>query len=568
MLSREDGVLIVQSDLTVLLYDHAAAAAEAREKLALIAEAVRRAGTIHTYKINALSLWNAVKAGAGADDVVGWLDKHSRYELPVQAEAAIRALMGRYGKLKLIVRSGKLLLTGDGKLMGELYELHSIRERMAVDARRDEWELKAEFRGMLKQELTRLGYPVLDLAGFHAGEELSVKLRQITAAGKPFQLRDYQRQAIDPFLRESTAQGGNGVVVLPCGTGKTIVGIAALAALNKATLILTSSATSVRQWKDELLDKTSLSDAEVGQYCGTLKQVRPVTIATYNLLTHRKSSSGPFTHMKLFSERDWGLIIYDEVHLLPAPVFRMTATIQATRRLGLTATLIREDGCAEDVYSLIGPKLFDMQWKLAETSRYIASVSCAEIRVPLDLKEETAYANANARAKLRMASENPVKFKVVKQLLKEHEGKPTLIIGQYLNQLNEIAAELSAPLLTGAVPQTERQKLYEQFKAGSIHLLVVSKVANLAVDLPDAAVAIQLSGSFGSRQEEAQRIGRLLRPKRGGNEAWFYSIVTEQTKETEFALKRQLFMLEQGYRYERLRYTSGLDPVKEGANNL
>lgn len=565
MLIRDQGALIVQSDLSVLLDEHRPNAEQAREKLYLIADAVSRAGSIHTYRITALSLWNAVNAGISADDVIDWLSRYSRYELPVQAEATIRTWIGRYGKLRLIDRSGRLLLVGDGRIMNELFELNFLREWVVSCISEDEWEMKAECRGLLKQELTRLGYPVVDMAGYHAGESLSVKLRDVTVQGRPFELRDYQLQAAEPIMREGALQGGSGVVVMPCGTGKTIVGITALARLNTAALILTSSTTSVQQWKSELLDKTTLADDDIGQYCGKLRQVRPITIATYNLLTHRKSRESPFTHMKLFSERDWGLIIYDEVHLLPAPVFRMTASIQATRRLGLTATLVREDGCAEDVYSLIGPKQFDMQWKSAEAASYIATVTCTEIRVPLHQDEAKAYVEAAPRSRLRIAAENPIKITVLQQLLHEHAGKPTLIIGQYLNQLHVIADVLGAPILTGEVPHSARQMLYEKFKSGKINVLIVSKIANLAVDLPDAAVAIQLSGSFGSRQEEAQRIGRLLRPKKGRNEAWFYSIVTDSTKETEFAMKRQLFMLEQGYQYKRLSLASPSHPTLKEA---
>lgn len=543
--------LVVQSDLLVLLDESKPMAQQAREKLVLFMDAVKRAGSIHTYRITPLTLWNAAAAGVTTVDIIGLLVKYGRYELPFQAEAMIRKLMGRYGKLWLSTDSGKLFLHGEISIMGELTAHTSIMSY--VTARSDgAWELNDSCRGALKQELTRLGYPIIDLAGYHAGEELAVQMRNRTLRDRAFELREYQQAAVELFYKEGTVQGGSGVIVLPCGAGKTIVGIAALARLSRATLILTSNSTSVKQWKDELLDKTSLTDPEIGQYCGTLRQVRPVTIATYNMMTHRKSKDSAFTHMKLFSERDWGLIIYDEVHLLPAPVFRMTADIQATRRLGLTATLVREDGCAEDVYSLIGPKQYDMQWKTAEAGSYIASVSCTEIRVPLHKNKEILYAQASARSKLRLAAENPGKIPVVKQLLREHEGKPTLIIGQYLNQLHELSAELCAPLLTGEVSQQERQQLYDSFKAGQISVLIVSKVANFAVDLPDAAVAIQLSGSFGSRQEEAQRIGRLLRPKAGNNSAWFYTIVTDQTKETEFALKRQLFMLEQGYQYERV----------------
>lgn len=552
MHDHHDGPLIVQSDLTVLLDESRSSAGLAREKLALFTDAVKRAGSIHTYRISALSLWNAAAAGISANDIIEWLTVYGRYELPFQTEAAVKKLIGRYGRLQLTAQSGKLLLQGDASLMEELASLSSISGWIKDRLQPNEWELEADCRGSFKQELTRLGYPIIDLAGYHTGEALSVHVREITVSNRKFTLRDYQQDAVERFYKEGTVQGGSGVVVLPCGAGKTIVGIAALARLSRATLILTSNATSVNQWREELLDKTSLKDSDVGLYCGTLKQVRPVTIATYNILTHRKSKTSPFSHMKLFSERDWGLIIYDEVHLLPAPVFRMTADIQATRRLGLTATLVREDGCAEDVYSLIGPKQYDMQWKTAEAGSHIAAVSCTEIRVPLHKEKEGLYRDAGARSKLRLAAENPGKIPIVQQLLQEHRGKPTLIIGQYLNQLHEVAETLKVPLLTGEVPQQERQQLYERFKSGAISVLIVSKVANFAVDLPDAAVAIQLSGSFGSRQEEAQRIGRLLRPKEGNNEAWFYTIVTDQTKETEFALKRQLFMLEQGYHYERL----------------
>ncbi|WP_424765878.1 DNA repair helicase XPB [Paenibacillus sp. sgz302251] len=547
--------LVVESDLTVLLDVSKGGAEEAKDKLIRFADAVSRAGVIHSYRMTPLSLWQSAAAGISADDILGWLSEHARYELPLQAEVTIRRLMGRYGKLHLITRDGKLFLEGDHQLMEELYVHPSVAEWVRENTESKVLEIKEGCRGLIKQELTRLGFPVMDLAGYLAGEELVVQIRSQTVQGKMFALRDYQKAAVELIAAVGTIQGGSGVVVLPCGAGKTIVGIAALAKISSATLILTSNMTSVKQWRDELLDKTSLTDSEIGMYCGALKQVRPVTIATYSILTHRKSKDESFAHMKLFSERDWGLIIYDEVHLLPAPVFRRTADIQATRRLGLTATLVREDGYAEDVYSLIGPKLFDMQWKTAEAGSHIAVVSCTEIRVPLQRDKKEQYREASARSKLRIAAENPDKIAIVQRLLNEHAGKPTLIIGQYLAQLHEIGDRLKAPVLTGAVPQQERQRLYERFKAGDIPVLIVSKVANFAVDLPDASVAIQLSGSFGSRQEEAQRIGRLLRPKLGHNSAWFYTLVTDETKEMEFAMRRQLFMLEQGYHYERLHWT-------------
>ncbi|WP_338068736.1 DNA repair helicase XPB [Paenibacillus nanensis] len=547
-----DGTMIVQADLTVLLDEKHPASTEAREQLLAFAEATKRAGSMHTYRITPMTLWQALGAGWSGEDVIAFLKKNARYSLPLQAEASVRIWSSRYGKLRLAAEGDALLLCGDPDTLQSIQDKDFIRGWVVSIRTESEWEIRPDCRGSLKLELARLGYPVMDHAGYHAGEALQVQLREQTRSGAVFSLRDYQKQAVEQFTKDGTAQGGSGVVVLPCGTGKTIVGVAALASIGAATLILTSSRTSAQQWRDELLDKTTLSEAEVGLYSGRSKEVKPVTIATYQLLTYRKSKLDDFKHMGLFNERDWGLIIYDEVHLLPAPVFRMTATIQATRRLGLTATLVREDGCAEDVYSLIGPKQYDMHWKRAEEGSYIASVSCAEIRVPLPASHEHTYTSASARAKLRIAAENPNKLPVVRHLLQKHKGKPALVIGQYLKQLKEAASELDAPLLTGETPHEERLRLYDAFRSGIHPVLVVSKVANLAIDLPDAALAIQLSGSFGSRQEEAQRVGRLLRPKPGSNEAWFYTLVTEGTKETEFALKRQMFMLEQGYGYTQL----------------
>jgi DNA or RNA helicases of superfamily II len=550
LLERQDGPLIVQSDMTVLLdYEHPLSE-KARRKLSLFAELVKRPGNWHTYKMSSLSLWNAASMGINAIAIIDSLKNYARYGLPGVLETNIRRLMDRYGKLRLEIHEDKLMLYGEQSLLNELAG-HPVIMDCIQDCRNGgEWEVSPEYRGQLKQELIRLGFPVVDLAGYHSGEALSVELRHMTLKGISFELRAYQQQAVDLFYKEGTIQGGSGVVVLPCGAGKTIVGIAALARLNSATLILTSNATSVLQWKEELLDKTTLQPSEVGEYTGASKEVRPVTIATYQILTHRKSKKDLFSHMKLFSERDWGLIIYDEVHLLPAPVFRMTADIQATRRLGLTATLVREDGREEDVFSLIGPKQFELQWKTVEAEGHIASVKCTEIRIPLDQGISELYHSAEKRSRLRLAAENPGKVPVVRQLLERHQGTPTLIIGQYLDQLHALAESLEVPVITGELPQQERQSLYEQFKAGDVPVLAVSKVANFAVDLPDAAVAIQISGSYGSRQEEAQRIGRILRPKSRLNEAWFYTIVSDDTSETEYAARRQMFLLEQGYQYE------------------
>ncbi|QYR23682.1 DEAD/DEAH box helicase [Paenibacillus sp. sptzw28] len=558
MHKREDRPLIVQADFTVLLDDRHRDADAARETLCRFADLSKRPGDIHTYRMTPLSIWNAASAGMSAGEIIASISAFSSYELPVKVTSGIRMLAERYGKLTL-ERSpeGGLLLHGDEELLGELEGRSSVRPFIKGAGSEGKRLMKPESRGALKQELTRLGYPVVDLAGYRHGESLYVELREQTGGGRKFSLREYQKHAVDLFYREGKEDGGSGVLVLPCGAGKTVIGIAALARLGCDTLILTSNVTSVKQWKTELLDKTTLTDGEIGEYAGTSKQVRPVTIATYQILTNRRQKDGEFTHMKLFQERNWGLIIYDEVHLLPAPVFRMTAELQATRRLGLTATLVREDGREEDVFSLIGPKRFDLPWKVLETSGWIANVECAEIRLSLPHQEMKRYERAQERAKVRIAGENKAKIEAVKHLLQKHKGKPALVIGQYIRQLHDIGAALKAPVLTGEVPHNEREQLYASFKAGVIPVLVVSKVANFAVDLPDAAVAIQVSGSYGSRQEEAQRIGRILRPKQGDNNAWFYTLVSDGTKETYYAQKRQLFLIEQGYRYEVKEWLTG-----------
>ncbi len=412
----------------------------------------------------------------------------------------------------------------------------------------------------MKQELVKLGFPVEDLAGYSRGESLPIQLRSDAAGTGAFALRDYQRSAVDSFYREGSMQGGSGVLVLPCGAGKTVIGIAAMGKLSCATLILTTNSTSVKQWKREILDKTDLTEDMVGEYTGLQKEVRPVTIATYQILTYRKSKNESFVHMDLFNKRDWGLIVYDEVHLLPAPVFRVTADIQATRRLGLTATLIREDGREEDVFSLVGPKRYEMPWKTLESQGWIASVECVELRVPLPPAEMEAYRSAAERERMRIASNNRAKLDVVDGLLRKHEGEQVIVIGQYLEQLHKLAERTGAPMISGEMPHDKREALYHSFRSGEIPVLIVSKVANFAVDLPDAAVAIQVSGSFGSRQEEAQRLGRILRPKSGENKAYFYTIVSEDTKEQEFAMNRQLFLIEQGYNY-RMVGAAGVSEV-------
>ncbi|MFS0727746.1 DNA repair helicase XPB [Paenibacillus sp. 1P07SE] len=545
------GPLIIQSDGTILLDNRMPGSEQAAEVLAGFAELIKRPGDLHTYRISPLSVWNALSAGASGPQLMEWLAAFSRYELPATVEADMQRWIDRYGTLQLVRQGDQLLLQGkaDDTLLAA-FDSAPLRDMLdSHEAAGGRWLVDAAQRGNLKQELMRIGYPVLDEAGYHEGEALQIGLREQSRTGSPFALRDYQEHAARLFGRE-----GSGVMVLPCGAGKTIVGIAALAELGCAALILTSNTTSVSQWRRELLDKTTLGEADIGAYAGRQRQVRPVTVATYQMLTHRSAGQADYPHMRLFRERDWGLIIYDEVHLLPAPVFRMTAGLQATRRLGLTATLVREDGCAEDVFSLIGPKRYELPWKTLEARGDLAELACHEVRVPLCASQEVRYAQAGARARLRIASENPGKLPVLAELLRRHGETPKLVIGQYLDQLKTASGLVKAPLITGQTPHEERERLYAAFKSGHVKTLIVSKVANFAVDLPDAAVAIQISGSFGSRQEEAQRIGRILRPKTGDNRAWFYSIVTDETRETEFALRRQLFMVEQGYRYQLVRW--------------
>jgi len=395
----------------------------------------------------------------------------------------------------------------------------------------------------------KAGFPAEDLAGYTDGEPLAIGLRERTAGGEPFALRPYQHDAADAFHAGGAAGGGSGVVVLPCGAGKTIVAMACMARVAASTLVLTTSTTAVRQWIDELLDKTDLTPDQVGEYTGQTKDIRPVTVATYQVLTHRGRKDSGFTHLNLFDQRDWGLIIYDEVHLLPAPVFQVTATLQARRRLGLTATLVREDRREDDVFALIGPKKADVPWKALERQGWIAKARCTEVRVALPEHRRMTYATAERRAQFRIAAENPAKAELVRTIVAGHGGEPALVIGMYVDQLKALAGELDAPLLTGATGQGKRDRLFAGFRAGRVPVLVVSKVANFAIDLPDASLAIQVSGTFGSRQEEAQRLGRLLRPKPGANQAHFYTLVTRETREQEFALNRQLFLCEQGYQY-------------------
>ncbi|MCH8290456.1 helicase-associated domain-containing protein [Candidatus Poribacteria bacterium] len=543
--------LIVQSDRTVLLEVDNPLYESARDELARFAELEKSPEHIHTYRITSLSLWNAAASGLRTAEILETLERYTKYDVPQNIIVEIGDYVSRYGRVKLIKApdEGLLLHADDAALITEIIHSKSVKSMLGQQIDSQTIRVLSHLRGHLKQALIKIGFPVEDLAGYVSGTALDIMPRSITQSGVPFDLRDYQREAVAVFYAGGGAQGGSGVIALPCGAGKTIVGLGAMFETKCHALILSTTTIAVRQWIDELLDKTTISREEVGEYTGDRKEIRPITVTTYQILTYRRSKSEDFIHLGLFSEMDWGLIIYDEVHLLPAPVFRMTAEIQARRRLGLTATLVREDGREDDVFSLIGPKRYDVPWKQLEAQGWIATAECTEIRVELPEFLKMPYAVASARKKFRIASENPRKFQIVRQLIEQHRSDQVLVIGQYIDQLKEIAAHLNAPLIMGQTTNIERGKLYDKFRRGEVKLLVVSKVANFAIDLPDANVAIQISGTFGSRQEEAQRLGRILRPKDNGSIAYFYSIVTRDSRDQEFAMNRQLFLTEQGYSY-------------------
>jgi DNA excision repair protein ERCC-3 len=533
------GPLIVQSDKTLLLEVDHPRAEDCRRAIAPFAELERAPEHIHTYRLTPLGLWNARAAGHDAEQVVDTLLEFSRYPVPHALLVDVAETMGRYGRLQLVMdpAHGLVLHALDRAVLAEV--MRSKRTAGLLGARVDDTDVLVHpsERGHLKQVLVKLGWPAEDLAGYVNGEKHPISL-----AEDGWHLRPYQQQAIDGFFH-----GGSGVVVLPCGAGKTLVGAGAMARSSTTTLILVTNTVSARQWRDELIKRTSLTPDEIGEYSGSRKEIRPVTIATYQVLTVRRK--GMYPHLELLDARDWGLIVYDEVHLLPAPVFRMTADLQARRRLGLTATLVREDGREDEVFSLIGPKRFDAPWKDIESQGYIAPAVCTEVRLTLPDHARMAYAVAEPEERYRLAATAAGKPGVVDRILSRHVGEPTLVIGQYLDQLHELAEHLDAPLITGETTERERERLYAAFREGTVPTLVVSKVANFSIDLPEASVAVQVSGSFGSRQEEAQRLGRIMRPKGDGRTAHFYAIVARDTVDQDFAAHRQRFLAEQGYAY-------------------
>jgi len=535
--------LIVQSDMTLLLETDNESYESARDELSAFAEMVKSPEYIHTYKMTPISLWNAASAGVKSADILASLERYSKYPVSETVIARLTQISNRYGKVRIHKERGELFLETDDKyIMAQLCAEKSVVKFFVDTPQDNKVKINAVFRGHIKQALMNIQFPPEDLAGYAAGEKL-----QLTLRNDVFQPRDYQSAAVSAF--RAGGKGDHGVVVLPCGAGKTIVGIETIAQLETETLILTTSITAVRQWMSELIEKTTIDPDLIGEYSGEKKDIRPVTVSTYQIIS-AKNRSDEQKHFKLFSERNWGFIIYDEVHTLPAPVFRITAELQAKRRLGLTATLVREDGHETDVFALIGPKRHEMGWKVLEGQGWIAQAECFEVRIPLPDVLKMPYAIAPKREKFRIAAENPDKVPIINKLLTKHAGAHILIIGVYLEQLEHIAEQLSAPLITGKVKNKEREDLYSRFKSGEISVLVVSKVANFAIDLPDANVAIEVSGSFGSRQEEAQRLGRILRPKQGENKAYFYTLVSRDTREEEFSMHRQLFLAEQGYPYK------------------
>ena len=588
MQNRFENPLIVQSDRTILLDVHAPRAGECRQALVPFAELEKSPEHLHTYKLTPLSLWNAAGAGFTPEDAISVLNEYSKYDVPQSVEVWIQETAGRFGRLRLVevysievpkkfdkdgnpsaetVKEEYLYMVTDSQnvfreinasrvgkkylQMAEYKEPENPQTTLTENERKFCFSLPLTLRGTIKQELLQMGWPVKDDVPMGDGEPLEINLRETTLSGKPFAIRQYQKEAAESIVGDKGPGTGFGTIVLPCGAGKTIVGMTTMSLLKTNTLVITTNISAVHQWIDELLDKTNLTRDDIAEYTGESKTIKPVTVATYQILTWRPEKEGPYPHFSIFKERDWGLIVYDEVHMLPAPVFRVVAEIQAVRRIGLTATLVREDGCEGHVFSLVGPKRYDVPWKDLEHSGFIATAECIEVKVNLPESMEIDYAVAEQRKKHKIASENPAKLDFVKALVEKSPDDKILVIGQYIEQLNQIAKMLSCPIITGKTPNSERDEIYRKFRTSEIKVLMVSKVANFAIDLPDASMAIQVSGTFGSRQEEAQRLGRILRPKE--RKSRFFTLITRNTVEEEFGSNRQKFLAEQGYAYRIAR---------------
>lgn len=565
--------LIIQADKSILLEVNNSHHDDARNLLSRFAELIKSPEHIHTYKITNLSLWNAAASGMTSKAIIDSLEKYSKYDVPDNIKTDIIDYVSRYGSLKLLKEGASLRLRSDDRLLiTEILNTKKVERFIIKPLDPHTIEVMPDQRGHIKQVLTEIGFPVEDLAGYITGDHLAFNLLDTTKKGISFGLRDYQKNAVNSFYADGTDRGGSGTIVLPCGAGKTVVGMGIMKKLQCNTLIITTNIIAARQWADELEDKTTIKKEMIGEYTGESKEIKPVTIATYQILVYRKKKKeidntqpasdtfdasnteqdAQYPHFALFNSRKWGLIIYDEVHLLPAPVFRITAELQATRRVGLTATLVREDGLEKNVFSLIGPKKYDAPWKELEKQSWIAEAICTELRIPMPDEHRLKYATSPQRTKYRVAAENPHKYNIVQKLVNYHAKRKDriLVVGMYLDQLKHISKTFGAPLLTGATSNQQRKQLYDKYRRGEISLLIVSKVANFAIDLPEANVMIQVSGTFGSRQEEAQRLGRILRPKKDNSRAHFYTIITRDTIDQDFSANRQLFLTERGYKYE------------------
>lgn len=563
---QEQLPLIVQSDRTLLLDVHASLAEECSSALIPFAELEKSPEHLHTYRLTPLSLWNATSAGFSAEDAIAVLKKFARYDVPQAVEMWISETARRFGKLRLVPADDAstndlICLIAESEVVYKEIKANNTIAQMLTPCKNHlsefAFSLKLTDRGTVKQHLIKAGWPVKDEIPLVDGEPLDVTLRDTMKSGSAFNVRDYQVKAAEALVGNKGPGTGFGTIVLPCGSGKTVVGMEIMSMLKTSTLIITTNISAVHQWIDELLDKTNLTEDQIAEYTGNEKDINTVTVATYQILTWRPDKDSPYPHFSLFQSRAWGLIIYDEVHLLPAPVFRVVADLQAVRRVGLTATLVREDGHEDYVFSLVGPKRYDVPWKELEHSGWIATAECIEVRLDLSDEEQLRYAVAGLRERHRIASENSLKNIIARQIVERSPNDKILVIGQYLSQLNSLAKDLNAPLITGKTPVAERDELYTKFKRNEISVLVVSKVANFALDLPDASVAIQVSGTFGSRQEEAQRLGRILRPKERMSR--FFTLVTRNTVEEEFSSNRQKFLAEQGYAYRIIRYTQESD---------
>ena len=549
-INQELRPIIVQSDGSMLLDVHNPSFEDARSDISVFAELEKSPEHMHTYRLSSISLWNAASAGLAPGEMLKKLERWSRFDIPENVRFRITESAGLFGKIRLVPTDDPyelLLKTEDERLYNEIKSIRKLQKILLPTAAKNTFLLKLVDRGTVKQELISSGYPVKDEIPLLKGDPLDIKLRDKTLSGYDFSVRDYQQEAADTFYGGGKPGNGFGTIVLACGSGKTVVGMTIMDIYKTKTLIITTNIAAVHQWKDELLDKTYLTEEQIGEYSGDRKEIKPVTIATYQILTWRPDKKSDFPHFDIFRKSKWGLIIYDEVHLLPAPVFRVTAEIQAISRVGLTATLIREDGREADVFSLVGPKRYDRPWKELQAKGWIAEANCFEVRTELPEKLEIPYAVADRREKFRLAAENPAKYEIVRQLIENHLEDSILVIGQYISQLKKMQEILKVPIITGQTPNKEREKIFQSFRKGKNRVIIVSKVANFAIDLPDASVAIQISGSFGSRQEEAQRLGRILRPKE--KNAYFYSIVSHYTVEEEFSANRQKFLTEQGYKY-------------------